>query len=127
MKPSHLVLTLLLLTSLPKAFSADWPQWRGPNRDDLSKESGLLKTWPADGPKQLWCYTNAGNSYSGPAIVGNKLYTMGTRDGAEIVLALDAGTGKELWTAPIGEILQNDWGNGPRGTPTVDNGHIFAM
>src|SRR5262245_34925744 len=98
MKPAHLALTLLLLTSVAKAFSSDWPQWRGPNRDDLSKETGLLKSWPEGGPTRVWVYTNAGNSYSGPAIVGNTLYTMGTRSGAEILLALDASTGKELWT-----------------------------
>ena len=72
MKPARLILVLLILSSLLEASAADWPQWRGPNRDDLSKEKGLLKSWPEGGPKQVWLYTNAGNSYSGPAIVGNK-------------------------------------------------------
>jgi outer membrane protein assembly factor BamB len=127
MKSAHLVLTLLILSSLLKASAADWPLWRGSNRDDLSKEKDLLKSWSEGGPTRVWLYTNAGNGYSGPAIVGNTLYTMGIRDGAEIVLALNAGTGKELWTAPIGDILENNWGDGPRSTPTVDGGHVFAM
>jgi len=127
MKSTRFFLTLLLLSSLLTTSGADWLQWRGPNRDDVSSEKGLLKSWPEGGPTRVWIFTNAGSSYSGPAIVGNKLYTLGTRDGAEIVLALDANTGKELWTASIGDVLQNDWGNGPRATPTVDGGHIFAM
>jgi outer membrane protein assembly factor BamB len=109
------------------AAGADWPQWRGPDRSDVSKESGLLKTWPADGPKRVWLYENAGTGYSGPAIVGGKLYTLGTRDNHEILLVLDANTGKELWTANLGPVLSNDWGNGPRGTPTVDGDRVYAM
>jgi hypothetical protein len=49
--------------------AADWPQWRGPNRDDVSKETGLLKTWPTGGPKRVWLFENAGKGYSGPAIL----------------------------------------------------------
>jgi outer membrane protein assembly factor BamB len=126
MKP-HLAYALLALLSLLKTSAADWPQWRGPSRDDVSKETGLLKTWPEGGPTRLWLYTNAGNSYSGPAIVGNTLYTAGTRDGSEIVLALNATTGKELWATPVGDMLQNNWGGGPRSTPTVDGGQVFVM
>ena len=109
------------------ASALDWPQWRGPDRTDLSKETGLLKEWPADGPKQTWIFKNAGQGYSGPAIVGGKLFTLGTRDGKEILLALDAATGKELWTSPLGSILGNGWGDGPRSTPTVDGGKIYAL
>ncbi len=48
----------------------DWPQFRGPNRDGVSKETGLLKTWPKDGPNLAWTYKQAGTGYCGPAIVG---------------------------------------------------------
>ena len=127
MKPAQLSFALCILSSVLTTSAADWPQWRGPNRDDVSAEKSLLKKWPEGGPARVWVYTNAGNSYSGPAIVGNKFYTMGTRDGAEMVLALDANTGKELWTAPMGEVLENNWGGGPRSTPTVNGEQIFAM
>jgi outer membrane protein assembly factor BamB len=124
-----------VLLSLINAFCAatvfaanfDWPQWRGPDRTDISKETGLLKSWPEGGPKRLWLYENGGNGYSGPAIVGGKLFTVGTRDGNEVLLVLDANTGKELWIASLGEILANDWGGGPRGTPTVDGDRVYAM
>ena len=105
----------------------DWPQWRGPDRTDVSRESGLLKEWPSGGPKRLWLFKNAGNGYSGPAIVNGKLFTMGTRDGAEILIALNADTGEELWTASIGPIVKFDRGGGPRGTPAVDGERIYGL
>jgi len=109
------------------AANFDWPQWRGPDRTDVSKETGLLKDWPAGGPKRLWLYEQGGNGYSGPAVAGGKLFTLGTRDGSEVLLALDANTGKEILAAPLGGILENGWGDGPRGTPTVDGDQVFAM
>lgn len=127
--PAHL-LTLAAAASLllpAELTAADWPQWRGPNRDDVSTETGLLKTWPAGGPKRVWLFENAGHGYSGPAIVNGKLFTLGTRDGSEVLLALDANTGKELWTAKLGSILDNQWGGGPRGTPAVDGDRVYGM
>jgi len=118
---------LLALQTAALAAPHDWPQWRGPDRSDVSRETGLLPKWPAGGPKKLWTFENAGNGYSGPAIVNGRLFTLGTRDGKEIVLALDASTGKEVWAAPMDGILDNDWGGGPRGTPTVDGDRIYAL
>jgi outer membrane protein assembly factor BamB len=109
------------------AAGSDWPQWRGPDRTDVSKETGLLKAWPAAGPKRLWLFENAGQGYSGPAIAKGKYYTIGTRDGSEVLLVLDANTGQELWTAKLGSILDNGWGDGPRGTPTVDGDRVYAL
>src|SRR5215510_5383187 len=127
MKPAHLALTLLLLTSVAKAFSSNWPQWRGPDRDDLSKETGLLKSWPEGGPKRLWVCDTAGLGYSGPAIVAGKLFTMGSREDGEHLLAVDIETGKQIWTVKISETLKNGWGDGPRGTPCVDGDRVYAL
>jgi outer membrane protein assembly factor BamB len=124
------ILTLVSLAALSTsalAAGSDWPQWRGPDRSDVSKETGLLKSWPAEGPKRLWLFENAGQGYSGPAIANGKYYTIGTRDGSEILLVLDANSGKELWTAKLGGILDNGWGDGPRGTPTVDGDRVYAL
>lgn len=121
------VIALALPASGLSAAAHDWPQWRGPDRSDVSKETGLLKTWPAGGPKRVWLYEKAGNGYSGPAIANGKFFTLGTRDGKEILLVLDASTGKELWTANLGSVLPNNWGNGPRGTPTVDGDRVYAI
>lgn len=122
----HAFLLAAIIPSI-SAMAGDWPQWRGPNRDDVSTESGLLKQWPAEGPKRVWIFDNAGMGYSGYSIAGGKLFTLGTRDGKEILIALDANTGKELWVSPVGDILGNGWGDGPRGTPTVDDDRIYAM
>lgn len=120
-------LSLLLTVTVLSAPAADWPQWRGPDRTDISKETGLLKTWPEGGPKRVWLFENAGQGYSGPAIAKDRLFTLGTRDGSEVLLALDANTGKEIWTAKIGSVLKNRWGDGPRGTPTVDGDRVYAL
>lgn len=117
----------LLALFVTTTFAADWPQWRGPARDDNSIETGLLKDWPAGGPKRVWLFENAGFGYAGFSIAGGKLFTLGTRDGKEILLALDAATGKELWATPLNEIYGNKWGDGPRSTPTVDAGRVYAM
>ncbi|HEV3118742.1 MAG TPA: PQQ-binding-like beta-propeller repeat protein [Gemmataceae bacterium] len=122
--------TLLLVAGFLCALAspaADWPQWRGPDRNDVSKETGLLKSWPEGGPKLLWTNEDAGIGYSGPAIVGDRLYTMGARDDKEYVYALDTGTGKQIWSTEIGPLLENGYGSGPRGTPTVDGAVLYAL
>jgi outer membrane protein assembly factor BamB len=107
--------------------AGDWPQWRGPHRDDISTDTGLLKRWPSGGPSLRWTYTNAGVGYSGPAIVGDHLYTMGGRGDTEYVFVLDVNTGKELWATAVAEGFHNDYGDGPRGTPTVDGNSLYAI
>lgn len=119
--------TALVFVALLPVGAADWPQWRGPERTDVSKETGLLKTWPKEGPKLLWTYENGGMGFAGPAIVGDRLYSMGTRNNKEVLFALDARTGKELWALELGTIFVNGWGDGPRGTPTVDGGTLYAL
>ncbi len=120
---------LLFLTALTSASAtaADWPTFRGADRSDKSTETGLLKTWPADRPKRVWLNENAGLGYSGFAIVGGTLYTMGARDAVEYVIAIDVATGKEKWSAEAGALLTNGWGDGPRATPTIDGGKVYAL
>ncbi len=109
------------------AVAADWPQWRGPNRDGISKETGLLQQWPAGGPKQVWKARGLGEGYSSFAVVGNRLYTQGQQGGQEFVLAIDVATGKPVWKTPTSRRADNDKGNGPRGTPTVDGNRVYAI
>jgi outer membrane protein assembly factor BamB len=105
----------------------DWPQWRGPNHDNVSTETGLLKSWPEGGPKRLWTCKEAGIGYSGPAIVGDRLYTLGGDEKNDFVIAIDATDGKKVWSTPIGPYVRNGYGSGPRGTPSVDGDHLFAL
>lgn len=121
---------LVLSSSLAAmAYAADlsWPSWRGPDRTDVSQETGLLKEWPKDGPQQLWVNSDVGLGYSGFAVVGGKLFTMGAREDTEYLICVDVSNGKELWSARIGTRLDNGWGDGPRGTPTVDGDYVYAM
>jgi outer membrane protein assembly factor BamB len=113
--------------SLTPLLAADWPQWRGPHRDGSSVEEGLLKEWPTNGPALLWKTNGFGQGYSSIAIAGGSAYTMGTRGDSECVFALDLATQRELWAAKVGPIFTNGTGNGPRCTPAVDGGMVFAL
>lgn len=122
-----------VLLSLVPAFAAsflhgdDWPQFRGPRRDGVSRETGLLESWPEGGPRRPWLSTNLGSGYSGPAIVGEMIFILGQREDAQWLLCLDARDGKELWAARLGDPYLNEFGDGPRGTPTVQDGAVFAI
>lgn len=105
----------------------DWPQWRGPDRDDTTIQPNVMTDWPDGGPRKLWVYSESGNGYSGPAIVDGRLFVLGTRDRQDVLIALDAQEGKELWATPVGRLLEDSRGDGPRATPTVDGDHIYAL
>lgn len=108
--------------------AADWPQWRGPNRDGKSTETALADTWPKDGPPLLWTFDQAGLGYSGPAIVGNTLVSMGGTEGTdEFLFAVDVTSGKRLWKTAVGSWFKNGWGGGPRGTPAIDGGRVYGL
>jgi outer membrane protein assembly factor BamB len=122
-----LKISLLLCISTSPLLAKDWPQWRGENRDDLSTETGLLKSWPDKGPEKVWMREDVGLGYSGPSISGGKIFIMGLFDDQEKLIALDEKTGKTLWKSNIGGHYENNWGDGPRATPTVDGANIYAM
>ena len=105
----------------------DWPQWRGPRRDGVSAERGLLKAWPESGPPLAWKASGAGQGYSSFAVAGGRLYTLGAREDREHVIAFDVASGKRVWDAPHGQRFSNDRGDGPRGTPTVDGTRVYAF
>ena len=105
----------------------DWFQWRGPNRDGISAETGLLQDWPKSGPPLAWRHTGAGNGYSSFSSAGGRLYTLGARAGTEYVIALDRATGKKVWEFQNGRRFENDRGDGPRSTPTIDGDRLYVF
>jgi outer membrane protein assembly factor BamB len=109
--------------------AADWPQWRGPERNGISKETGLLKEWPKEGPKLVWQVKDIGNGYSTPAIVDDRIYLESNRDDDEFVLALDIKDGKEVWSVKIGKVGKNKGPQypGTRSTPTVDGDALYCL
>ena len=123
-------LALLLVAGLGSLAADDWPQWRGPNRDGISKETGLLKEWPANGPRLVWKAAGLGGGYSTVAVVGERIYTTGDRADANYLVALNRADGKILWSAKLGgKAGAPGWGGfaGPRATPTVDGDLVFAV
>lgn len=125
-------LPFVFVMLLPSASRADdWPHAHGENRDSKSGETGLLDQWPEGGPELAWTFRDAGIGYSGPAVVGDRIYMMGGREGRAEVFALDATSGKLLWSKPVNEKVfdfeGNSWGAGPRATPTVADGMVYAL
>ena len=122
-----LVAFSFLSSSSNSLVAGDWEQWRGPNRDDISTETGLLKSWPEGGPKKVWISQDGGLGYAGFSVSKGKLFTMGLIDGKSHLLAFDANSGKRLWATSIGGHYINKWGDGPRATPTVDRDHVYTL
>lgn len=117
----------LLVPRLTHANTPQWPQWRGPNRDGVSTETGLLSSWPGDGPKVLWTASNLGSGYGSMAIADGRIYLQGSRNRESVVWCLDLNGGKAIWHAPLGPAMDQDRGPGPRGTPTVDGDRIYVL
>ena len=107
--------------------SIDWPQWQGPDRTGLSKETGLLKQWPSAGPSLVWTATGLGNGYGSMAVVGTRVFAQGTRNNRSIVVAYNRADGKELWSKALGPAGNDDRGPGPRSTPTVDGDRLYVL
>src|SRR5712672_3637460 len=112
------------------ASASDWPQWQGPDRNAISKESGLLKEWPKDGPPLAWRITGLGGGDGAPSVAAGKIFGMSHRGEDEVVFALSETDYKELWVARLGPaFIQTDWPQGKEGpgcTPTVDGERLYA-
>jgi outer membrane protein assembly factor BamB len=106
--------------------AVDWPGWRGPNRDAVSPETGLLQEWPAVGPRLIWRARGIGAGLSSVAVVGDRIYTMGDKDGLQQVFALNKADGRVVWSAKVGPPWDDEYA-GPRGTPTVDGELLYAL
>ncbi|MGL4553155.1 MAG: PQQ-binding-like beta-propeller repeat protein [Gemmataceae bacterium] len=134
---------VLFVSSLAVAHGDDWSQWMGDRRDGVWREAGILDAFPAEGPKVLW-RAPVGKGYSGPAVVGPHVFVMDrvratdkdgkparpTRDGIpgkERVTCLDAATGKEVWRHEYERPYRVSYGSGPRATPTVTGGKVYAL
>ena len=112
----------------PGAF--DWPQWQGPDRNAISRETGLLKKWPKEGPRLVWKAEKLGGGYSAPSISAGRIFGMSFREQDEVVWALDEATGKELWSTRIAEAKEPKKPQGKEGshcTPTVDGDVLYAL
>lgn len=125
------VVVLLSLTAAASTTANDWPQWRGPQRNGVSQETGLLKEWPKEGPKLLWQVKDGGAGYSTPAVAGERLYLLGNEGlDNEFVQALAVKNGQRVWRTPLGKVGNpNQQPNMPaaRSTPTLDGESLYAL
>src|SRR5215831_4863705 len=113
------------------ATAADWPQWRGPRRDGISQETGLLQEWPKQGPKLLWQAQDLGDGYATPAVVGSRIYLLSNHGmDNEFVQSRSIDDGKPVWTVRLGKVGNADQQPSypkARSTPTVDGDRLYAL
>ncbi len=114
-----------------EAASSDWPQWHGPDRTNISNETGLLQQWPKSGPPRVWSVSTLGVGYGSLAIVGDRIFVQGaaTSEGRQqsMLYVLNRADGKVLWSKALGVAGNNGMGPGPRGTPTVDGDRVYVL
>ena len=127
---TSLLTVLVALVVAPATTSAGWPQWGGPDRNFVTRSSGLAATWPADGPRRIWQRT-LGDGFSAIVSDGRTLYTL-YRDGHDdVAIAIDAATGKTVWesryAAPFHETCSEQLGAAPRAAPLIAGDRLITV
>lgn len=119
----------MLTTSSTLAQAADWPQWRGPKRDNISTDLGLRRNWPKEGLPLLWRAEGLGNSATSISLADGRIFALGFLPEGEHLLALDQATGKHLWKTNLAPSLKYQgvmqWLN--QRSPTIDGDRIYAL
>jgi len=118
--------SLTISSTLAESMVDDWPQFRGPNRDGISRETGLSEKWPEDGPREVW-RVKLGGGYSGLSVQGGRIYTMYSSGSDEFAAAIDARTGETIWKFRTDSSRRDQQGDGPRSTPTVSGGIVYVL
>lgn len=113
--------------ALLQASAADWPHWRGPDRNGITSETGWLSVWPDQGPKIAW-KAKVGLGYSSVIVADGKAFTVGHESGKDTVFCFDAANGKELWKHSYpAELGDKYFQGGTTGTPTFHNGRLYWL
>ncbi len=110
-------------SAAPSGGGPYWPHFHGPKGDNISTDTGLLKSWPGGGPKMIWEIGGLGDGFSSVAIADGTIYTAGNLHGNTVVTAIDLD-GKKKWAADNGKAWTGDY-QGSRGTPTVDGNRVY--
>ncbi|MDA1051440.1 MAG: PQQ-like beta-propeller repeat protein [Planctomycetota bacterium] len=117
----------MLTAACARVEAEDWPRWRGPTRDGISRESQLSVEWPAAGPPVLW-RANVGTGFSSIVVASGRAFTLGNRDNTDTVYCFEAETGDTRWThsyeAPLNDKF---FDGGPTSTPTVDENVVYTL
>ncbi len=125
--PLILIIGVFVFSAFQLASAMDWPQWRGPDHDGISREKGWLTTWPKEGPKQLWTAA-VGTGFSSVAVSGGRVYTMGNTGNIDKISCLDADTGSPLWKYSYHcDMMAVRHEGGPGATPAVDGDRVYTL
>ena len=127
-RPIHtrmIATTTFLVAACASVASADWPNFRGPNHDGISPDTGFRKTW--DEALPLKWEREIGSAFSSFAVVGDRLYTCGTAEKQQVLYCLSTGTGEIIWQTPIERAYRDNFGDGTRATPTVADGRVYIL
>ncbi|MBX3441820.1 MAG: PQQ-like beta-propeller repeat protein [Planctomyces sp.] len=123
---SATLVAALFCTATLSVIAADWPQWRGLERDGRSTEA-IRRDWDANPPAHLWTVEGMGRGYASVAVVDGRLYTVGNRDNAQCIICVDAESGRPIWSSKITDSVPRHDYEGSRSTPTVDGDKIYAV
>ena len=124
------VLSLCLASLVFAAKPGDWPQWRGPDRDGNSTATGLMTSWPEEGPPVVWKNEKVGAAYSTVSIADGRVFTQGNVGDEGRIVCLEEATGETVWSvrSPAEtSVYQHNRGDGPRGSPTVDGERVYVI
>jgi len=121
------VVFFAVVTATAQFVPTDWPQWRGIDRNGISRETGLLKQWPGSGPALVWSASQLGEGFGSVAVAGDRVLVQGVKNRQSAVSSLDRATGRLVWSTALGPSGSNDRGSGPRGTPTIDGTRIYVL
>lgn len=124
-----MIAPMVLMAVATGSLAADWPQWRGSNRDGKSADTGLLKQWPQEGPPLAWRIDKLGGGDAGPAIAAGRIFIMSNRGDQEVVWALSEKDGSEIWVRPLGPAFSQRASQGKEGpgcTPMVDGERLYV-
>jgi outer membrane protein assembly factor BamB len=114
------------MTHYSTVYGADWPNWRGPNHNGISDESGWMTTWPEEGPKVLW-RASIGTGFSSMAVSKGRVYAMGNINDNDILYCFNADNGTEIWKQSYPcPLLSRQHEGGPSATPTVEGNAVYV-
>ncbi len=132
----HAILPPFVLPALAATLAGDWPQYHGAHGDRASAESIALTEWQDGGPPRAWRVATPGG-FSSFSVLGDRAFTLITRDGVETVLALATADGSELWAQALSTAEydrggnagteENSGGDGPRSTPSIDQDRVYVF
>jgi len=126
MRSARLFTVVIAATLAVGALAADWPHWRGPDRNGIAPDTGINKDWNARPPQVLWQTPMHDDGYAGPAVADGRVFIIDHEGADDVVRAIDLETGQDLWQARYPDLARADYGFS-RSSPVYDDGHLYTV